>query len=161
MRMIVMIFIILNNFVWFLAFIGSLNSYAKGVTPPPAPPSLFLVVLCFVLLVMNALILLYVSKQPKMEVQPQPQKGVDMKRFFIGLGWFVVIYVVGAFMIGAVVGAIAGSSTSTPAEGAEAGRTASLNFFHKYGTLFFLSSVLAAIVGTVTGWLPFTKDEKN
>lgn len=159
MKAIAIIIVIINNFVWFVAWLGSLSNYSKGVVPPPTKPTIFLVILSFVLFVMNIVLLFYILREPKVEVKQR--KEVNMKRFFIGLGWFVIIYIVGSFMIGVVLGAIAGSQASTPAAGAEAGRQSSIDFFHKYGLLFFLGSVIVSIVGTATGWLPFTKDDEK
>ncbi len=83
-----------------------------------------------------------------------------MKRVLMGIVWFFVIWIAGSFLIGAIIGGIAGahvSGTPSYSSGAEAGRTASTLFFQKYGTLVFLGTVAAAVAGTVTGFLPGTR----
>ncbi len=157
MKILVTIFVIFNSFVWFIASAGSLSNLSRGIVPAPTKPSIALVVFLFILFLTNLVTLFYVLR--KTNDAPQPGSGINMRNIFIGLGWFVIIYFAASFMIGMVIGATAGSATTTPAAGAEAGRLASIDFFHKYGVFIFLGSVLVAIGGTVTGWLPFTKDE--
>ena len=157
MKTIVTSFVILNNLVWFLSSIGCLNHLLRGITPPPTKPSLGLFIALFILFLMNLVTLFYILRKTNDVVNEQ--KGVNMKKIFIGFGWFVIIYIAGSFFIGMIVGAIAGGSATTPAAGAEAGKTASVNFFHAYGLFIFLGAVLAAIIGTLKEWLPFTSDE--
>ena len=159
MKIIVTIFLIFNNLVWLITSLGSLNNFLRGIIPPPTKPSVGLVVIMFVMFLMNLLTLFYILR--KTDDVVNPKRKANMKNFFIGLGWFVVIYFSLTFFTGMVLGAIAGGATATPAQGAEAGRQASVNFFHKYGLVYFLGSILTAIAGTITGWLPFTKEEAS
>ena len=78
-----------------------------------------------------------------------------MKRFLVGMGWFVVIYFGLCTIAGFIVGAIAGAAN--PQNGAQAGYEAGYTFGVKYGWLLFLVSLVTAIGGTVTEKLPFTQ----
>ena len=159
MRAFAIIIVIINNLIWFIASIGTLNNFLKGIVPIATKPTVFHVVISFVMLAMNVLVLIFVLK--KTDENVSPRKEVNMKKVFIGLGWFVIIYFVSSFVIGMIIGAMAGSAAATPAAGAEPGKLASINFFNKFGGVVLLTSVIVAITGTITGNLPFTKDEQD
>lgn len=78
-----------------------------------------------------------------------------MRKFVIGCGWFTIIN----FVLGFVGGA--SYSILTGARGAAAGAAAGQEFSNKYILIISLVSILIAVIGTLAGWLPYTKDEDN
>ena len=147
MRIIAIIFGVLSSIIWFLGSIGSLNSYLKNVTPPPQPPTVGGVIGMAFLAVLSIITLVYLFKSPG-EATAVPAKKMPAKKFFIGFAWFAIILVGSQFIAGMIIGAIAGSSSGTAAGGAEAGAAASVAFFKKFGIIFWLGALVAAIVGT-------------
>jgi len=76
-----------------------------------------------------------------------------MKRVILGIGWFSIFNFTLNFIGGGIAGFIAGSTAS----GAQAG----LKFSQQYGWIIFIVSALAAIIGTATGILPYTKKDNS
>lgn len=76
-----------------------------------------------------------------------------MKRLLVGLGWFVLIWLGTSFLMGMVVGA--------GARGFDEGYQRGQEFGSKYGWVPFLIAVVGASIGTVTGFLPGTKDRSH
>ncbi|MBF8264799.1 MAG: hypothetical protein HW384_663 [Dehalococcoidia bacterium] len=74
-----------------------------------------------------------------------------MKRVILGIGWFGIFNFTLSFIGGGIAGFMAGSTAS----GAQAG----LKFGQQYGPIIFIVSALVAIIGTVTGILPYTKKD--
>ena len=83
-----------------------------------------------------------------------------MRRFLVGVVWFVVLWMGGLVIGGAVVGAIANATQARPVsnfqEGYANGATAGRTFGARYGGLIMLGALGLSIVGSVTGFLPGT-----
>ncbi len=83
-----------------------------------------------------------------------------MKRFIMGAGWCMVLWIgsmiLGGFVVGAIAGATSGDQTAT----VHAGQNAGAAYGAKYGNLALLGSIVVSTIGTVTGRLPGTKSEK-
>ena len=81
-----------------------------------------------------------------------------MKRFLIGAGWCLVLWF-GVMVIGGMVtGAVAGASAADASAGYQAGGEAGAAFGQKYGNLGLLAAMAISAIGTITGWLPGTRD---
>ena len=83
-----------------------------------------------------------------------------MKKFFLGFVWFIVIYF-GVIIAFGTYAAFAGGADGTlnPENAAEAGRVAGERVVEEYGLIIFLIAFLAAVIGTVKGFLPGTKSK--
>jgi len=89
----------------------------------------------------------------------------ETKRALMGLVWLFVIWFLARVVIGAVIGGITGIQIGAHAvPGADnqeaifmAGQNASIQFLHQYGLLVLLGSLMAAVAGTLTGFLPGTR----
>jgi len=89
----------------------------------------------------------------------------ETKRALMGLVWFFVIWFLARVVIGAVVGGITGGQIGAHAvPGVDnrealmvAGQNASVQFLQQHGLLVLLGSLLAAVAGTLTGFLPGTR----
>jgi len=75
-------------------------------------------------------------------VSTQRPKRSLFLRILFGFLWFVAFYFLSNIFVGAVVGGIAGASTTTFEAGAMAGQQASIKFFEKYGVIVFLLQVV-------------------
>ena len=84
-----------------------------------------------------------------------------MKRFMLGAGWCMLLWMGCMLLGGIVVGAVAGATVGDPSAAAQAGQDAGAAFAAKYGNLVLLASIALSVAGTVTGWLPGTKSEKG
>ena len=155
MKILVIIFVIFNNFVMFCGSMQILNNLFKGIVPHPVKPTFGLFYTTFIMFLMNLVILFYLLVK-KDDVAAQPKKA-PMKKVFIGFAWFAIIYLGSLFVAGMIVGGIAGSGA--PDNPGEAGRIAGHDFFQHYGLYFFVASVLVAIVGTAKSLLPFTHED--
>lgn len=82
-------------------------------------------------------------------------EGGSMKRILMGIVWFVVIYIGSCVAIGMVAGAVAGAND--PAHAQEAGKAIATKIIQPYIPYLLGGSLLLAIIGTVTGFLPGTK----
>ena len=76
-----------------------------------------------------------------------------MKRFAVGVGWFVVFWLCGLFEL-SVVAAI---SIHGAHQGRQASRVISDAYVDRYGMTIFLIAIAVAIAGTATGFLPGTR----
>lgn len=76
-----------------------------------------------------------------------------MKKVILAIGWFTIVNFVLNFLGGFGAGFM-NNFTKTFASGAEAGR----NFNQQYGLIILAAALLIAIIGTVTGILPWTKE---
>jgi hypothetical protein len=74
----------------------------------------------------------------------------------MGLVWFVVLWLAGLFE----GGIIAGATAKSPLRGYQAGHAAGKAFADRYGMMIFCVAVVAAIVGTATGFLPGTRKKR-
>jgi cytochrome c biogenesis factor len=84
-----------------------------------------------------------------------------MRRFLIGAGWCFLLWMGTTMLGGMVVGVIAVSATDDPARATQAASEAGNAFGLRYGNLVLLTSMAVATVGTLTGWLPGTRGEKD
>ena len=84
-----------------------------------------------------------------------------MKRFLLGAGWFAILWIGFMFLGGMVVGAMASTGTTDPAQAARLGSEAGAAFSAQYGGVVFLSALLIAAAGTLAGWLPGTAAEEG
>jgi hypothetical protein len=93
-----------------------------------------------------------------------------MKRVALGFAWFVGLYM-GSLMIG---GAVAGFRAAQEInqrnvanvsdgfnKGHAAGEAAGRKFGEEYGGPIFLASLIVAVVGTATGFLPGTEKKRT
>ena len=95
-----------------------------------------------------------------------------MKKIAFGFLWFLIIWFGTVIVSGAIVGGVAGYS-STHNNGAErgtgarsdkaseAGRRAGAEFNSKYENIILLGTALLAIGGTIAGVFPGTKSRKD
>ncbi|MDE1920554.1 MAG: hypothetical protein KGI24_03805 [Candidatus Omnitrophica bacterium] len=158
MKAVAVITVLLDTFCWFCGLIESSVKLLRGhgVSAPAAPPQPHIGLLVFfaVLFVMNIVTLVYLCKKDE---NPEAKKnGVDFKKIFLGIAWFAIIYFVVCFITGVIMGAWVGATA--PSDLHNSISTATHDFFSKYGLLLLLGSALAAVLGTVKGWLPFTKE---
>lgn len=90
-----------------------------------------------------------------------------MKRIVFCIVWFVVFSVGGVMIGGAIVGGMAGSKlkvgnmSEAYAQGKQAGYTAGSEFGHQYGSRMILGAFIAAVIGSVAGVLPGTKNKPS
>lgn len=84
-----------------------------------------------------------------------------MKRFILGMGWFTIISFVLTFIGAIAVGFIAGTSANSIVSGAKAGGEAGARFNQQYGLIIIIVSAIIAIIGTMTGKLPYTQKDKT
>jgi hypothetical protein len=96
-----------------------------------------------------------------MEEENKVAKRNVFLRVLFGFLWFIPIYFLSNMIIGGIVGGFAGTSTTSFEEGYNAGHTASVDFFQKYGLFIFLAQVILAVVLSVTGFLPGTSRYKK
>ena len=96
-----------------------------------------------------------------MEEENKVAKRNVFLRVLFGFLWFILIYLLSNMIIGSIVGGFAGASTTSFEEGFNAGRTASVDFFQKYGLFIFLAQVILTVVLSVTGFLPGTSRYKK
>jgi tetratricopeptide (TPR) repeat protein/uncharacterized RDD family membrane protein YckC len=82
-------------------------------------------------------------------------------RALFGFLWFILIRLLSNMIIGGIVGAFAGTSTKSFEEGYNAGRSASIDFFQKYGLLIFLAQVILTVILSVIEFLPGTSQYKK
>jgi hypothetical protein len=78
-----------------------------------------------------------------------------MRRIAFGILWFVVLYFVACFVIGAIAGGIAGSRD--PANAAEKGREAGARVVASSRGYIFAGSVVLSVLGAWGGILPGTR----
>ena len=77
-------------------------------------------------------------------------------RIVCGVLWFIPIYLVVQFTVGAIVGGMAGVGTQSYDTGYSVGQVASVAFFQKYGLLFLLGEIALTVGLSVAGILPGT-----
>lgn len=82
-----------------------------------------------------------------------------MKRLLLGIGWFVLLWLGGMMVGGAVAGAIATSANPDPSRAVQTGTDAGARFAVQYGGLVQLGAIAVAAIGTLTGLLPGTKKD--
>ena len=74
-----------------------------------------------------------------------------MKRFIMGAGWCMVLWMGSMILGGFVVGAIAGATAGDPTTTVQAGHNAGAAFGAKYGNLALLGSIVVSAIGTILG----------
>lgn len=77
-----------------------------------------------------------------------------MKRFGIGLLWFIGFWLIGLLEGGIVLGVVLHAAGLVP--GTEASHAMGYAFGQHFAALIFLVPLIAAVAGTVTGFLPGT-----
>jgi hypothetical protein len=82
-----------------------------------------------------------------------------IKRILFGFLWFVVLYLAGSFLVGAIAGAIAGAKN--PANASQVGAVAGAAAVAAFRLYIFAGAVLLAVVGAWTGFLPGTRVKSN
>jgi hypothetical protein len=82
---------------------------------------------------------------------------IVIRKILMGIVWFVVIYFGTCFLLGAAAGAVAGAND--PQNASEAGRLAGAKIVSTYILYILSGSLLAAVVGAATGFLPGTKGQ--
>ena len=101
---------------------------------------------------------------PSMQISEGEDKVIKRSIFLralFGFLWFILIRFLSNMIIGGIVGAFAGASTKSFEEGYNAGRTASIDFFQKYGLFIFLAQIILTVVLSVAGFLPGTGRHKK
>jgi len=162
MRIIAITTVFLDTLCWFFGLIGELSKNLKSsVSAPVAPvtavkPQIALLIFVLILFIMNIITLIYLFR--KNENQEGNKSNVDFKRIFLGIAWFAIIYFTGCFITGGIIGAFIGATVTVNPH--EAVVQASHDFFNKYSALLLLGAALIAILGTIKGWLPFTKKDQ-
>ena len=82
-------------------------------------------------------------------------------RILFGLLWFIPIYILSSMIISGIIAGFVGRSTMSFEEGYNAGRTASIDFYQKYGLFIFLAQIILTVVLSVAGFLPGTGRHKK
>jgi len=82
-----------------------------------------------------------------------------MRKLFMGIVWFFVFYLVTCFFVGAFAGAVAGARD--PERATESGRIAGEQAVARFIPYILGGSLLAALVGSATGFLPGTKKRET
>jgi len=107
-----------------------------------------------------------VQQRERPQTVPAPATWkTETKRILIGLVWFLVIWLAARIVCGAAAGILANSQVAHHAasydhgfnQGYSVGQRAGAAFFQQYGLLVLLGSLVAAVVGTMTGFLPGTR----
>jgi hypothetical protein len=81
------------------------------------------------------------------------------RKIAFGLVWFVVIYFGTCMVLGGIAGWNAG--TEDPARAYEAGGDAAERFLEPLTGYIMLGSLLAAVLGSATGFLPGTRKKNS
>ncbi|HEV2968960.1 MAG TPA: hypothetical protein VGY55_03155 [Pirellulales bacterium] len=82
-----------------------------------------------------------------------------MKKVLFAFLWFVVLYFVACFLIGAVAGGIAGSHhPESVAAAQQAGMIAGARAVSEYRLLIVAGAMLLSAMGSVAGVLPGTRE---
>lgn len=84
-----------------------------------------------------------------------------MKKIFLGIVWFLVIWIGSLAIGGAIVGSLTASKADTVEQAQQLSYQAGQQFGIKYGGIIFISALVLTIAGTVTGVLPGTKTAKK
>jgi hypothetical protein len=79
-----------------------------------------------------------------------------MKRFVLGAGWFLMIWISSHLVTGIIIGAVVGASGNVQLA-VETARYVG----HRYVLLYLLGSIAISAVGTIAGWLPGTDREMS
>jgi|GEM_PF-1930306 len=74
--------------------------------------------------------------------------------------YFLVFYFGSLLVGGAIVGGMAGAEASNMATAQEAGRIAGEEFSQKYGNYILIGALAVSGLGSLFGWLPFTRHRK-
>jgi len=88
---------------------------------------------------------------------------MKLRKVLVGLGWFVILYIIGSFILGFIGGFKGGFSNSINnpgvpyTSGAQAGRAMG----EKYGWIVILIAVIVALIGTIKEKLPGTKTKQK
>jgi hypothetical protein len=91
----------------------------------------------------------------------EARKEDGMRRFLVGAGWCFLLWMGTTMLGGMLVGVVAVTATDDPNRAVQAASEAGNAFGLRYGNLVLLASIAVAIVGTLTGWLPGTRDAKD
>jgi hypothetical protein len=88
---------------------------------------------------------------------------VVIRKILMGIVWFFAIYFGACFTLGAAAGAIAGAiaGANDPRHAAEAGRLAGQQVVSTYVVFILGGSLLAAVAGAISGFLPGTKGKSR
>lgn len=81
-------------------------------------------------------------------------------RILAALGWLILIYFVSNILIGAIIGGIAGSGTTSYEAGRAAGYQASVAFFQNYGLFVLIGQIALFALLAFLGKLPGTSKYK-
>ncbi len=82
------------------------------------------------------------------------------RRIVLGIIWFVVLYFLGCFGVGAIAGGIAGASIEPGQNAAEVGSKAGAAATQACLPLIALGALVLASVGSFLGFLPGTRPKK-
>jgi len=85
--------------------------------------------------------------------------GMVIRKFLASILWFVILYLLVAFVGGGIVGGMAGAND--PDNAVAAGAAAGEAFGAQYGSWMILGSFAVAVLGSITGVLPFSKHNKD
>jgi len=85
--------------------------------------------------------------------------GMVIRKVLASILWFVILYVLVAFVGGGIVGGMAGAND--PDNAIAAGTAAGEAFGAKYGLWMILGSLAVAVLGSISGVLPFSKHNKG
>jgi len=78
-----------------------------------------------------------------------------------GFVWFLILWIGSMAVAGMIVGAIAGSKCKDAQEAVRAGREAGRALGKTYGPLFLLGAAGIAAIGSIAGFLPWTRPKRR